>query len=186
MLYVLEPGLCNTFTNEIESENEFTLSKFVDDTMLSGAADSLQGSGAIQRDLDRLEEWPHRVQQTHVQDPAHGLGQSQIRYRVRDELTGSSLAEENWEILVDEKFDASQKVWSKPKKSILSFTNRSVVSRLREVIRTIYSTLERPHLKYCISCGVPAQERHGPLGEGPKDDYKSGLGGWNTSPVKKG
>lgn len=78
MLYVLEPILYNTFINDLDSENEFALSKFVDDTMLSGAADLLKGKDTIQRDFDRLEEWPHKVQQTCVQGPAHELGQSQI------------------------------------------------------------------------------------------------------------
>lgn len=67
--------LFNAFVNDLDSENEFT---FVDDTMLSDAAGSLRGKDTLQRDFDRLEEWPHKVQQTHVRGPAHGLGQSQI------------------------------------------------------------------------------------------------------------
>jgi len=38
---------------------EWTLSKFVYGTKLSGAVDLLEGSDVVSRDLDNLREWAH-------------------------------------------------------------------------------------------------------------------------------
>ncbi|GAB0201265.1 mitochondrial enolase superfamily member 1 [Grus japonensis] len=99
------------FAGDMASGIEYTLSKFVDDTKLSGVVGTLEGSDAIQMDLDRLERWvyanfmkfnkaKYKVLHMDRGDPKHG-------YRLSNECIESSPAEKDLVVSMDENLDMS-------------------------------------------------------------------------------
>lgn len=54
---VLGPLLFTVFINDICDGLEWPCSKFADDSKLSGVVCTLEGSDAIQSDLNKLERW---------------------------------------------------------------------------------------------------------------------------------
>jgi len=109
---LLGPALFIIFVINRTTGIECTLSQFADDTRLCSTVITLEGSNAIQRDLDRLEKCAHvnliKFNRAKNKVLHMGQGNPKDKYRLGGEWSDSSPKEGDLGVLVDEKLDMTQ------------------------------------------------------------------------------
>ncbi|KAJ7400317.1 hypothetical protein BTVI_106713 [Pitangus sulphuratus] len=110
---ILGPVLFNIFTNDLDAGLEGILSKSVDDTKLAGAVDSLEGREALQRDLDKLEDWAINNHMKFNKGKCwilhQGWANPGYAYRQGNKMLESTATERDLGVLVNGKLKMSQK-----------------------------------------------------------------------------
>ena len=158
---VLGPILFLIYVNDIDDGLTSIISKFADDTKIASRVTTSDDQEKVQSDLDRLANWAQKWQMNFNTDKCKVLHIGNNNDHANYSLNGVQLSKVDQEkdlgviISSDLKPQKHCKEVIKTANKLMGFIGRTFEYKSEKVIRTLYNSLVRPHLEYCVQFWCP-------------------------------
>jgi hypothetical protein len=162
---VLGPTLFLIYVNDMDSVVEVLLLKFADDSKLYDKVKTEVDRQRIQRDLVRLVEWSEdwqmsfNVQKCKVMHIGHN--NPEHSYSMNGEELQTVEEEKDLGIVITKDLKPSNQCVAAVKAAnrTLGMFNRSFEHKTIDTVKTVYKSLIRPHLEYCVQAWSPSLKK---------------------------
>ena len=158
---VLGPILFVIFVNEMDEGLTCKISKFADDTKITGRVTTTAEKALIQSDLDRLVNWSNKWQMSYNVNKCKILHIGSSNDRSNYSMNGTELLKVNEEkdlgvnISNDLKPGKHCSEVVKTANKLIGFIGRTFEFKSDKVVLTLFNALVRPHLEYCVQFWSP-------------------------------
>ena len=165
---VLGPILAVIFVNDIdvtvmeeEVGEEAILEKFADDTKQARVVDTPEQRAALQRSIQRMEEWCQTWQMELNRSKCHvlhiGYRNTQQQYQSGGDILECVQSEKDVGVMVSSTLKPSLQCAKAAKKAnqVLGQVTRGFTYRDEKTFLQLYRSLVLPHLEYIVACWAP-------------------------------
>jgi len=158
---VLGPILFLIYINNLDNGVKNWILKFADDTKIFSAVNNDLDRSVLQKDLDNLLRWAEEWQMLfnvlkckvmHLGYKNHGYS-----YYMDGKQLDTAEEEKDLGIIISKDLKVSQQCKQAYAKAsrMLGLINRSIKHKDRDILLSLYKSLVRPHLEYCIPAWSP-------------------------------
>ena len=158
---VLGPVLFLIYIDDIDEGLCCKISKFADDTKIGNRADTPEYRQMIQRDLDKLFNWGQTWQMDFNIDKCKVLNigsyNDKFSYSMNNTLLDNVNQEKDLGIIISSDLKPNRQCTEAIKKAnkLVGFIGRAFEFKSEDIILTLYNSLVRPHLEYCVQFWSP-------------------------------